>query len=550
MKISKLNCTACGAPISIPDDLDHINCSACGTFLTVERGEGYVALKVAEKLTRAIESSGHETQAVIREGAQVTREELQYLRLTQEKSATEMKLANIQAEIRSLQRGNLTAIVKKQIENLRTNEYQALDHLRMIYLQSMKNDPKDLSESLKNIAWELDYLRGEIEVVEQTPQPVSSQVLPALQARKKELEQKAVNLKAQMVRNSLSSYAITDSPEDDQQKLAELCNLLDREKNLLAEKRAFPEGSVVYDEVSRRQQRVFAAWNKLERARIEAGLVIKAHPLESEEPAALAQYLTYIDQDLANLPRDQRNQAARDVEQALKETRKNVAKRLRELERQPQKKQSGTSPSLWTKINDAFAAPPSDLPAQAISSQAAQAGGFSALNDPFPAVLPASPTGSITAAVLRGVIWGAVLFFVIAVAGTVAVALAIRPQAGDPAEGTLVTALFSVLLIAFILGMRVFFEKAAPGTVIRGLFGLPDLVLSKPRAVNGIRSDLALRLLVGFFTLFSSAGLLFILLSLIPTDDQPIFTIVFLLGSLLTLAFSFLFASRSTHVGV
>jgi hypothetical protein len=148
------------------------------------------------------------------------------------------------------------------------------------------------------------------------------------------------------------------------------------------------------------------------------------------------------------------------------------------------------------------------------------------------------------------VIWGAVLFFVIVVAGTVAVALAIRPPAGDPAEGTLVTALFSVLLIAFILGMRVFFEKAAPGTVIRGLFGLPDLVLSKPRAVNGIRSDPALRLLVGFFTLFSSAGLLFILLSLIPTDDQPIFTIVFLLGSLLTLAFSFLFASRSTHVGV
>ncbi len=60
----------------------------------------------------------------------------------------------------------------------------------MIYLQSMKNDPKDLSESLKNIAWELDYLRGEIEVVEQTPQPVSSQVLPALQARKKDLSKK------------------------------------------------------------------------------------------------------------------------------------------------------------------------------------------------------------------------------------------------------------------------------------------------------------------------------------------------------------------------
>jgi hypothetical protein len=374
--------------------------------------------------------------------------------------------------------------------------------------------------------------------------------LPALQARKSELEQKALNLKAQMVRNSLASYAITDSPDDDQQKLAELCNLLDREKNLLAEKRAFPEGSLVYDEVSRRQQTVYAAWTKLERARIEAGLVIRAHPLESEEPAALAQYLTYIDQDLANLPHDQRNPAARQVEQALKDTRKNVAKRLRDLERQTQKKQSGTSPSLWTKISDAFAAPPSDSPVQAISSQAAQAGGFSALNDPFPAVFPASPARSITGTVFRGVLWGVGLFFGIALTGTVAVALAIRPQAENPAASTLVTALFSVLLIAFILGMRVFFEKAAPGTVIRGLFGLPDLVFSKPRAANGIRSGLALRLLVGFFTLFSSVGLLFILLSLIPTDDQPIFTIVFLLGSLLTLTFSFLFASRSTHVEV
>jgi len=81
MEIKKLNCTACGAPISVPDDMDYINCAACGSFLAIQRGEGYVALKVAEKISRVIEDSGRGTQEVIRQGSQDTQVELRRMQL-------------------------------------------------------------------------------------------------------------------------------------------------------------------------------------------------------------------------------------------------------------------------------------------------------------------------------------------------------------------------------------------------------------------------------------------------------------------------------------
>lgn len=57
MKIIKLNCTACGAPISIPEQISQLTCSNCGSQLHVERGEGYYALEVAAKITEAIRQS-------------------------------------------------------------------------------------------------------------------------------------------------------------------------------------------------------------------------------------------------------------------------------------------------------------------------------------------------------------------------------------------------------------------------------------------------------------------------------------------------------------
>ena len=70
MKLIKLNCSACGAPISIPDNLEKLTCANCGTFLVVEHGEGYYALQAADQISDAIHESGRGTQDAIKQGAE------------------------------------------------------------------------------------------------------------------------------------------------------------------------------------------------------------------------------------------------------------------------------------------------------------------------------------------------------------------------------------------------------------------------------------------------------------------------------------------------
>ena len=96
MQIVKLNCTACGAPISVPEHLDRLNCSACGSLLQVDRGEGYITLIIFEKISQAIETSGKETTAAIKESSYVTKTELQKLQIQQEIIANQTILANIE----------------------------------------------------------------------------------------------------------------------------------------------------------------------------------------------------------------------------------------------------------------------------------------------------------------------------------------------------------------------------------------------------------------------------------------------------------------------
>ncbi|MEJ5250032.1 MAG: hypothetical protein WHS90_19830, partial [Caldilinea sp.] len=84
MNVQKMSCPNCGASISVAEDLNQLNCAFCGSTLSVQRGEGYAALKMAEKLGQAIRDSSTQTQGTIREGAQVTQLELKRLQINQD----------------------------------------------------------------------------------------------------------------------------------------------------------------------------------------------------------------------------------------------------------------------------------------------------------------------------------------------------------------------------------------------------------------------------------------------------------------------------------
>jgi hypothetical protein len=163
MNIITLSCTSCGAPIKVPPDLEQFNCAHCGTLLAVQRGEGYVALKLAEQIGRVINESSKRTQEEITRGTETTQAELRRLQLNQEYATAEMQLSNIRAEMRALTRQKKNRTIKKQLKDLQAQENNLLKELAYLYPLVYPSS----SQSGKNISDDQSVKRGN------SPKPTS-----------------------------------------------------------------------------------------------------------------------------------------------------------------------------------------------------------------------------------------------------------------------------------------------------------------------------------------------------------------------------------------
>ncbi len=122
MNVQNLACASCGAPIQIPSDVEHFNCSYCGASLVVQRGEGYVTVKLVEKVTETIQSVGAQTQSTVREGNQATQAEIKKLQLNNELNSLQLQLTTVQSEIRNIERLKNTRVNREQLKKLRLQE--------------------------------------------------------------------------------------------------------------------------------------------------------------------------------------------------------------------------------------------------------------------------------------------------------------------------------------------------------------------------------------------------------------------------------------------
>jgi hypothetical protein len=142
MEIQKINCASCGAPLEIPNDVDLLQCQFCHAQLSVKRGEGYVTLKIAEKLSQAVEQSGNATQSVIRDSTQVTQSELKRLQIGQDLAMLQLQLTNLQSEIRSLERGKRDNVVIEQINDLYREEKNLKQRIQVLENALMPSSPE------------------------------------------------------------------------------------------------------------------------------------------------------------------------------------------------------------------------------------------------------------------------------------------------------------------------------------------------------------------------------------------------------------------------
>ncbi len=224
MQIVKLDCTACGAPISIPEDVDILFCSSCGSKLAVDRGEGYVTLKLIEKLTQAIQESGDKSHSAIKENTYVTKVELKRVQISQSVNTEEMKLNTLRQEIRSLTRkSQLLPIENQQLSTLRLDECNTLMRIRKLNMDSSKLE-EGWEESMEVFQADLEAL---IEIIKSlTPyasDPSIASRLNALNQEKVQCENHLIELETTLLTRQLKSlkYApLASLSVEDMEKLS------------------------------------------------------------------------------------------------------------------------------------------------------------------------------------------------------------------------------------------------------------------------------------------------------------------------------------------
>jgi hypothetical protein len=142
MKTVKMNCASCGAPIAIPEDVNTLVCTSCSSTLSVDRGEGYITLKVIEKLAESIHEMGERTSSAIKENAFVTQVELKRMQLNQLISMEEMKINTLQAEIRAVKRRTTENVtLNDELSDLLLQENDVRMHIRSLETDISRLDP-------------------------------------------------------------------------------------------------------------------------------------------------------------------------------------------------------------------------------------------------------------------------------------------------------------------------------------------------------------------------------------------------------------------------
>ena len=209
MKLIKLNCAACGAPISIPDNLDHLTCSNCGTHLVLERGEGYYALQAAEQISDAIHQSGRGTQDAVRESAELTNKELKRLQLTQAYGNAQNALNATMSEQRSLARGQMTLAAVQQMNALNFQEWVQWEDIRRVQMQMdvLEGGPIEGNDfALKN---QIDLVAHSILIMKTCPpSPENQGLIQSLEEEKKMYQDMLLGLEAVERRKQIQSFSI------------------------------------------------------------------------------------------------------------------------------------------------------------------------------------------------------------------------------------------------------------------------------------------------------------------------------------------------------
>lgn len=545
MKITKLSCTACGAPISIPADLDQITCTACGTGLIIERGEGYVALKLAEKIARSIEISGIQTQDAIHENTSVTRQELQRLQMSQEVSSLQMQLNGIQTEIRLLRRDPENKKAKKQLCVLESKEFQMMEQIHSLKKQAFSPNPNNLRASISFYDWEYGWVDAEIAVLNEGNLSQKYDLITRLQKQKGNILNSLDALKTAELKKIFPSFTIPDPTTDNADQILKVLAMVDNDERGCRQYLGLSEGREVHRQLVQRQYNLRHRADQLELAQVQRNLGSLNMQPNPSDAASLVAYLNQLDTDIQTLDRASGSNAIKDLRKQLNKSRYAAIKQLNSLNKANSRStMADTTPGIFAGMSLFFAG---------IDSWFANITKTSASNGQWekhsqPNWVGTNRVGSDSKSVAHPTFGGfLVWFFTLVLSFLIGSGLLSMTNKNAIATGFPVSLFVASVTIGFILGARAFLKRASASIRVEGLGKMKDVCILTRNPGKGINNLNAIKFWVGLIVLISVLLIGFIAVPL-AENFPTLMLLIFFTSIVMAIAFAIVAAKRTSFL--
>lgn len=131
--LQQSSCPSCGAPVVFEQSKPQVQCAYCRSALVPLQRGNEITLEALDKVNQTLERTSIATQSAIADAQRVTQWELQRVRLSQELSAAQTQLSQVQSEQRMLARvPRKDGTVHRQMQELRASEVRLLNRIAAI----------------------------------------------------------------------------------------------------------------------------------------------------------------------------------------------------------------------------------------------------------------------------------------------------------------------------------------------------------------------------------------------------------------------------------
>jgi len=214
----------------------------------VQRGEGYVTLKVVEKITQAIRESSTET-----------RNQIKAMTISQEIALVESQLSSLRGQNRAMERKKKSRSDKKQLAHMYFQEYQLLCQLREKRREQTIVSGKDLDNDSRTLQFEIDITSQQIQALNLAGNKKYKKEIAHLKNQSYALPAKYSRCVTKETINDLQTYQLPLEQEATPGQINKWINIIDADIYTIGMKKRTHEFQIVLDDLAKKKKGLFGS---------------------------------------------------------------------------------------------------------------------------------------------------------------------------------------------------------------------------------------------------------------------------------------------------